>query len=95
MQAKDIQEKKIKVSIKLRAVEGTSEKNYGEYLDLTKQDPLSTLKAFCVNFLVNLKIEQLQKISFMKYGDIVDFSSCESVYVGESRRSLKSRLDEH
>ena len=57
MQAKDIQEKKIKVSIKLRAVEGTSEKNYGEYLDLTKQDPLSTLKAFCVNFLVNLKIE--------------------------------------
>ena len=57
MQAKDIQEKKIKVSIKLRAVEGTSEKNYGEYLDLTKQDPLSTLKAFCVNFLVNLNIE--------------------------------------
>ena len=57
MQATDIQEEKIKMSIKLPAVEGTSEKNYGTYSDLTKQDPLSTLKAFWVNFLVNLKVE--------------------------------------
>ena len=57
MQAADIQEEIMKVSIKLPAVEGASEKNYGTYSDLTKQDPLSTLKAFCVNFLVKLKIE--------------------------------------
>ena len=57
MQATDIQEEIMKVSIKLPAVEGASEKNYGTYSDLTKQDPLSTLKAFCVNFLVKLNIE--------------------------------------
>ena len=32
-------------------------KNYGVYSDLTKLDPLSTLKTLCVNFFVNLKIE--------------------------------------
>ena len=44
-------------------------KNYGIYSNLTKQDPLSSLKTLCVNSFVNQNIEYLQKIKtilFMK-----------------------------
>ena len=43
MQATDIQEEEIKISISLPYIEGTSE-NYGVYSDLIKLDRLSTLK---------------------------------------------------
>ena len=49
------------MTINLSFVEGTSEK--------LRRDPFSTLKTPCVNFFVNQKIKQLQKIkttSFMK-----------------------------
>ena len=56
MQATDIQEKEIRISINLLSVEGTCE-NYGVYSDPTNSDPLSTIKTLCVNYFVNQKIE--------------------------------------
>ena len=54
-QATDIQNEKIKISINLPYIEGTSEKLW-RILRCHKKDPLSTLKAFCVNSFVNRKI---------------------------------------
>ena len=68
MQATDIQEVEIKISLNLPYVEGSTE-NYSVHSDLTKYDPLSTLKTLCINYFVNQKIEWLQKIKitfFMK-----------------------------
>ena len=42
-------------------------KNYDVYSDLTKQDPLSTLKTLCVKYFVKRKIEWLVKIKTMLF----------------------------
>ena len=44
-----------------------SVKNYSVYLDLTKSDPCSTLKALTANYFVNRKIKQLQKIKTVSF----------------------------
>ena len=58
-----------------------------------KSNPLYVLKAFCINYFENRKIEFLQKIK--KILIRFDYSNCESVYFGKSKRSLKLRPDKH
>ena len=58
-----------------------------------KSNPLYVLKVFCVNYFENRKIEYLQKIK--KILIRFDYSNCESVYFGKSKRSLKLRPDKH
>ena len=53
-----------------------------------------TEKTF-LNSFVNLKIKQIQKIKTISFIYEIDCSICEAVYFGESKRSLKSRSDEH
>ena len=59
---------------------------------ISNEDDLT--KALCINYFVNRKIEELQQIktiSFIKF----DCSNCETVYFGESKRSLKWCSNEH
>ena len=59
------------------------------YTHISKQDPLFTLKALCINYFVNRKIAELQQIktiAFMKLG---------AVYFSESKQTLNPCSDEH
>ena len=49
------------------------------------------MKTLCINPFVNLKVEQLQKMIVYE----IDYNNCERVFLGESKRPLKSRSDEH
>ena len=69
-------------------------KDYSIYSDLTKLDPLSTLKEIYLNSFANLKIQQLQKYKNYVIQEI-DSSICETVYFGEQEHYLKSCSDEH
>ena len=88
-QARDIQEEEIRISINLPYVEGTSEKLRrilrshkiisNFYTQITLRKPKDRVAAEDKN---NIVYE-------------VDCSNCQAVYFGESKRSLKSRSDEH
>ena len=90
MQAADIQEDEIRMSINLPYVEGTSEK-------LTRI--LRSHKTFYTeNTLHKLLCKPKYRVATEDKNNIVyeiDCSNCEAVFFGESKRSLKSRSDEH
>ena len=92
MQAADIQEEEIRMSINLPYVEGISEKLWCTLR--SHKDQLSTLKTLCVSSFVNLKIEQTTEDKNNIVYEI-DCSNCEAVYFGESERSLKLHSEEH
>ena len=79
------------MSINLPYVERTIEK-LRHILKSHKIRPTFCTDRLCVNSYLNREIEQLQKINIV-YG--IDCSNSEAVYFGESKRSLRSRSDEH
>ena len=91
-QAADIQEEKIKVSIDLPYLEGTSEKLRrilrSQKIGSTFYTESSLSKLFC-------KPEDLVATED-KNNTVyeIDCTTCKAVYFGESKRSLKSRSDE-
>ena len=68
-QATDILEEEIRVSINYRTLK-VLVKNYDVYTNPTKKDPLSILKALCVNPFVNRKIQYLQKIKTISFAKL-------------------------
>ena len=62
----------------------------GVYSNLTKQDPLSTMKTFCINSFLNLKIEQLQKTKTIWLIKLIVVTVKESTLL-----NLNGLLDEH
>ena len=92
MQATDIQEEEIRISINLPYVEGTSEKlrrilrshkiRSTFYTEMTLRTLLCKLKD-------RVATEDKNNIVYE-----IGCSNCEAVYFGESKRSLKSRLVE-
>ena len=91
-QAADIQEEKIKVSIDLPYLEGTSEKLRrilrSQKIGSTFYTESSLSKLFC-------KLEDLVATED-KNNTVyeIDCTTCKAVYFGESKWSLKSRSDE-
>ena len=92
-QAAHIQEEEIRMSKNLPYVEGTSE-NLRRILRSHK-----TRSTFYIeNTLLKLLCKPKDRIATEDKSNIVykiDCSNCEAVYFGESKRSLKSRSDEH
>ena len=92
-QATDIQEEDTRMSINLRYVEGTSEK-LRRILSFHKiRSTFYTEKA-----LRKLLCKPKDRVATEDKNNIVykiDCSNCQAVYFGESKRSLKSRSDEH
>ena len=93
MQAADIQEEEIKMNINLPYVEGTSEK-------LRRILRLHKIRStfYTENTLRKLLCKPKDRVATEDKNNIVyeiDRSNCEAVYFGESKRSLKSRSDEH
>ena len=65
------------------------------YTHISKQDPLFTLKALCINYFVNRKIGELQKIKNNSVYEI-ECSKLETVnYFSESKQTLNPCSDEH
>ena len=92
-QATDIQEEEIRMSISLPYVEGTSEK-----LQLILRSH-KIGSAFCTEkTLPKLLCRPKDRVATEDKNNIfygIDCSNCEAVYFCESKRSLKSRSDEH
>ena len=83
-QATDIQEKEIRMSINLLYVEGPSEKLRSNfYTEMTLRKLLFRPKDRAAAEDKNNIVHE------------IDYSDCQAVYFGESKRSLKSRSDEH
>ena len=92
-QAADIQEEEIKMSINLPYVEGTSEK-----LRRILRSHKIRSTFYTENTLRKLLCKPKDQVATEDKNNIVyeiDCSNCEAVYFGESKRSLKSRSDEH
>ena len=92
-QATDIQEEEIKMSINLPYVEGISEK-----LRRILRSHKIRSTFYTENTLRKLLCKPKDQVATEDKSNIVyeiDFSNCEAVYFGESKRSLKSRSDEH
>ena len=91
-QATDVQEEEIRISIKLPYVQGTSEKlrrilrchkiRSTFYTEMTWRKLLCKPKD-------EVATEDKNNIVYE-----IDYSNCQAVYFGESKRSLKSRSDE-
>ena len=93
MQATDIQEEEITMSVNLMYVEGTSEKLRGI---LRSHKIGSTF--FTENTLRKLLCKPKDQVTAEDKNNIlyeIDCSNCETVHFGECKRSLKSRSDEH
>ena len=93
MQAADIQEEDIKMSINLPYVEGTNEK-----LRCILRSHKIRSTFYTENTLRKLLCKPKDRVVTEDKSNIVykiDCSNCEAVYFGESKRSLKSRSDEH
>ena len=92
-QATDIQGEEIRMSINLSYVEGTSEKLWSI---LKSHKIRSTF--YTKNSLHKLICKPKDWVAAEDKNNIVyetDCSNCETVYFSESKRSLKSRSDEH
>ena len=92
-QAEDIQDEEIKMSINLPYVEGTSEK-----LQRILRSHKIRSTFYTENTLRKLLCKPKDQVATEDKNNIVyeiDCSNCEAVYFGESKRSLKSRSDEH
>ena len=92
-QATDIQEEEIKMSINLPYVEGISEK-----LRRILRSHKIRSTFYTENTLRKLLCKPKDQVATEDKNNIVyeiDCSNCEAVYFGESKRSLKSRSDEH
>ena len=92
-QAANIQEEEIKMSTNLPYVEGTSEK----LRRILRSHKISST-FYTENTLRKLLCKPKDQVSTEDKNNIVyeiDCSNCEAVYFGESKRSLKSRSDEH
>ena len=92
-QAADIQEEGIKMSVNLPYVEGTSEK-----LPRILKSHKIRSNFYTENMLRKLLCKPKDRVAREDKNNIVyeiDCSNCEAVYFGESKRSLKSRSDEH
>ena len=92
-QATDIQEKEIRISINLPYVEGTSEKLRRIFRSHNIRSTFYTEMA-----LRKLLCKPKGRVTTEDKYNIVyetDCSNCQEVYFGESKRSLKSRSDEH
>ena len=92
-QATDIQEEEIRMSINLLYVEGTSEKLWfmlrSHKIKMTFYTEMTLHKLLC---------KPKDRVATEDKNNIVyeiDCSNCQAVYFGESKRSLKSRSDEH
>ena len=92
-EATDIQEEEIRLSINLPYVEGTSEKLHrilrSHKIRSTFYTEMTLRKLLC---------KPKGRVATEDKNDIVyesDCSNCQAVYFGESKRSLKSRSDEH
>ena len=93
MQATDIQEEEIKMSINLPYIEGTSEKLQCILRSYKIRPTFYTEKT-----LRKLLCKPKDLIAREDKNHIVyeiDCSNCQAVYFSESKRSLKSRSDEH
>ena len=93
MQATDIQEKEIRMSINLPYVEGTSEK-----LRRILRSHKIRSTFYTENTLRKLLCKPKDRVATEDKNNIVyqnDHSNCEAVYFGEPKRSLKSRSVEH
>ena len=92
-QATDIQEERIKTSINLPYVEGTSEK-----LRRILRSHKTRSTFYTEMTLRKLLCKPKDRVGTEDKNNIVyeiDCSNCQAVYFGESKRSLKSRSDEH
>ena len=92
-QATDIQEEEIRMNINLPYVEDTSEKSRRILRSHTIRSTFyteSTLRKFLCKPKDGVATEDKNNIVYE-----TDCSNCEAVYFGESKWSLKSRLDEH
>ena len=92
-QAIDIQEEEIRISINLPYVQGTSEKLRRI---LRSHEIRSTF--YTEMTLRKLLCKPKDRVATEDKNNIVyeiDCSNCQAVYFGESKRSLKSRSDEH
>ena len=92
-QATDIQEEQIRMSINLPYVEGTSEKLWRILRSYKIRSTCYTESTLC-----KLLCKSKDWVATEDKNNIVyeiDCSNCEAVYFGESKRSLKSRSDEH
>ena len=92
-QATDIQEEEIRINLPLLYVQGTSEKLLGilrsHQIRLTFYTEMTLRKLLC---------KRKDRVATGDKNNIVyetDCSNCQAVYFGESKRSLKSRSDEH
>ena len=93
MQATDIQEKEIRISINLLSVEGNCEKLW---CVLRSHKFRSTF--YNKNTLRELLCKPKDRVAKEDKKNVVyeiDFTNFEAVYFGESKQSLKSRSDEH
>ena len=91
-QAKDIQEEEIRISINLPYVEGTSEKLRRILRSHKIRSTFYTDMTLC-----KLLCKPKDRVATEDKNNIVyktDCSNCQTVYFGESKRSLKSRSDE-
>ena len=93
MQAADIQEEEIQMSINLQYVEGTSEKLWR----ILRSNEIR-LTFYTENTLCKLLCKPKVRVATEDKNNIVyeiDCSNCEAVCFSESKWSLKSRSDEH
>ena len=92
-QVTDIQEEEIRISINVPYVEGTSEKLRrilrSRKIRSTFYTEMTLRKLLCKR-KDRVATEDKNNIDYE-----IDCSSCQAVYFGESKRSLKSRSDEH
>ena len=91
-QATDIQEEGIRISINLPYVEGTSEK-LRRILRSRKIRSTFYTEMTLHKLLCKPKDQVATEDKNIVYE--IDCSNCQAVYFGESKRSLKSRSDEH
>ena len=93
LRATDIQEDEIKISINLLYVEGTSAK-----LRLILRSHKIRSTFYAKNTFRKLLRKHKDRLAADDKSNIVyeiDCSDCKTVYLGESKRSLKSLSDEH
>ena len=93
LQQQTFQEEEIKISINLPYVDGTSEK-----LRRILRSHKIRSTFYTENTLRKLLCKPKDRVATEDKSNIVcetDCSNCEAVYFGESKRSLKSRSDEH
>ena len=92
-QTTDIQEEEVRININLPYVEGTSEK-----LRRILRSHKTRSTFYTEMTLRKLLCKPKDRVATEDKNDVVneiDCSKCQAVYFGESKRSLKSRSDEH